>query len=997
MAFPYEWNSGALPDIVGMGVGPSTKEAGIGDGATIGFEQQPGSPSAVRWDLDSEGTVTSLAARAYILTPATWPSSAFNFIAFMNASFGNVAVLTVSGAGQPGQIRLVTTGGSNVSVAPSNTISTSTWYRVELQYDASATRARVAVFDMGSDVALWTSDWQVNPNFSAPIRYVTLGAVAASPTVAEFHADAIKIDSATTAWTGRHAADTLVPVDPEDPEEPSAIFPVEWSSGALPPVLGDTITVVPGGLGPDNEAIQIVDASGAATMLNWDLGSDVEPRLSMRAYVKTPAAWSATAFNLLSIWETPSVMRAALVLSGSGQPGQIRLGTTSGVTLATAPNNTIEVDTWYRVELQYRSASGEARVGVFGLGSNTPMWTSDWISHVNFESTVRLFRIGNPANNPQVPTFLVDDIAVERGSVPSWIGRVAHDEAPESGGQGSVYLGRGTASNLGQTPNAQGQTSGIAHSNLHDVVWSITDTGGGSKNEVYALSTTDASVEATITLPGLLALDIESICYSHYDGRLYIADIGNSTGARTTNGTLAIAVIEEPTSLVDATITPTIHSITYGDSANRDAEALAIHPTDGRLFIVNKDDGRLWWAPSLHPTSVTVFNLYDPDLVLGERVSEMDFSPDGYYAIVTEGNDDEFRLYRTSDWTLVDTWQHTLPGNLEAACWARDGSGLFYANDTQNNSLGSTLYFLPVYRESDPDEDDPGTGGPDGPTIEVQSSIPPMSAVLQGIPLPTMSDWDPAKTYRRRAIVNHEGRAYECAAAHVNKVPGPLSAYWREVGVEGSADHTFSGYARTSSGTVQVQPRVQFFDSHGTPVGKVEATGPAESTHVPVVDTFGEDGESLGGRTPTRASAGLTWSADAGTCVISGGAVGPGVSDGGYSVATVAAPSADRSVSVTWGDSPENRRPSLLLRWTDATNWVRITANSIQQCDAGVFQTVAPLSSAVLPGDRVSALIDDGVVGVFRSRAGGNYVLIGMATVTAASGSNRCGVMWSDS
>lgn len=987
------WTSGTLPDVFGTGV--SVVAGGIGgpDNECLLFTQTTGNATAVEWDFGSP-VVGSMAVRAYIKTPTAWPSGAFNFITLRQGRTTTIANLSISGVGQPGQIRL-TAGGSTLASAPTNTLSTDTWYRVEMHYAGTDAYCRVGVFEMGANTPLWSSDWQPAAGFDKNVQFVQIGNSNTNPVVGSFNVDEIYFDDLPDdyAWLGRSAYD-------EETGGPGGggtpTLPIDWTAGELPSVTGENVTVVAEGLGPENSAIRIEDALGAPTYVEWDLGTTGSTTdLSARAYFKTPASWSTTAFNLLTFWSSPSKTNAALTISGAGQPGQIRLTRPGGVPVESAPNNTIAFDTWYRVELQYNGSEGAARVAVFGLQSNTPMWASPWSEHADFAESIRYIRLGNPANSPVVPSFLVDDIHVrDEPGVLTWIGRAAHDTLVEGGSQGSYYIGRGASSNVGLTSLATAQNSGLAHSLDHDVLWSITDTGGGSKNELYALSTTDATLQATITLPGLAALDIESVCVSHFDGKIYVADIGNSTGGRTANGTLEISVISEPASLSNATITPKIHPITYSDSTNRDAESLAIRPSDGRLFIISKDDGTLWSAPALAPSGVTVFYPVEGVPSLGSRISGMDISPDGYFAIITEGDTDTFKMYRISDWTVVDTWQHTLPGNLEAVCWSRDGTGIYYANDTQNNSLGSNVYYLPIFREGasggDPDPEEPGE------EVEISTTLTPSSVIKQGIPLPVIDAWEPAREYKRGALVAHGGRTYRCLLAGIGKTPSMSSTHWATVGIDEKPDNTFSGYVRSTAGTVQLRPGVSFFDALGKPVGEVRWGGASEASNVPVVDTFGEHGLVLGGRTPTRAHAGRTWVAHQGTIMMLDGSAAPTDSYAGLAVATIDVPSAlATSVSVTWGEHASRHIPAVVVRWTDNMNWVRITNTAVQQRSGGATDTLATLSSPTLPGDRVSVVDKtDGTLQVFRSRDGSNYVSVATVATTAAAASKKRGVLW---
>lgn len=191
MSLPISWAKGTLPQIIGTGVTLGSGGVGTFDSDSIVFTQVSGQAAHVRYDFAEEESTLDIAVRVYFKTPAAWPSASANIVALNTASHSSVAMLSISGSGAPGQLRLLRTGGSTVSSAPNNTMLVDTWYRVELQLNGTNSRARAALFPADSETPLWTSTWQTHANYAVPILRVAIGAINSSPTVAAFEADEI--------------------------------------------------------------------------------------------------------------------------------------------------------------------------------------------------------------------------------------------------------------------------------------------------------------------------------------------------------------------------------------------------------------------------------------------------------------------------------------------------------------------------------------------------------------------------------------------------------------------------------------------------------------------------------------------------------------------------------------------------------------------------------------------------------------------------------------
>lgn len=173
--------------------------------------------------------------RGYFRIPDAWPSASFGLFTLRPDPSSFVVSATISGAGQPGQLRLVSQGGTNVAISPNNTLSVSTWYRVELQVRAGTGLARTAVFPIGSRIPIWSSGWQTHASFSGNTVHIQAGRVNASPLVPRLEMDDIRVDFTDTAtWMGPQETNDSAPALPT--------FALKlWNGTALLPVVASVV------------------------------------------------------------------------------------------------------------------------------------------------------------------------------------------------------------------------------------------------------------------------------------------------------------------------------------------------------------------------------------------------------------------------------------------------------------------------------------------------------------------------------------------------------------------------------------------------------------------------------------------------------------------------------------------------------------------------------------------------------------------------------------
>lgn len=405
----------AIPGTINASVEPVSGTTNV-----IAVNQVGSDTGYLQIPVPAGSTTNPVRHRAYFNAGSTWASASFGLIT-MRPTLSTVgAVATISGSGQPGQMRLTRVGGASVVNSPTDTLALNTWYRVELMVVPLASRARVEVFNMGSDEPLWSSGWQTHSDFSSANNHIQVGRVTATPSVTGLRIDnGMILHDALTGVApediprvGRHPSlDPLVGGGPTGPVES-----IEFNGDpeGLAFMTGQAITQVPGSINPEAEpggnVFQISQSGSNTGYLQYPVPTEFKGHaIRQRLYFNVGSSWPGAAYGLVTLRPTLSSQTAVATLSGAGQPGQVRLSGVGGATLASSPLNTIARNTWYRLEFVVSPFHSSAKVSVFPMGSGAALWTSGWIENDNFTPDNNYIQIGRVTNSPAVTGLKLDN------------------------------------------------------------------------------------------------------------------------------------------------------------------------------------------------------------------------------------------------------------------------------------------------------------------------------------------------------------------------------------------------------------------------------------------------------------------------------------------------------------------------------------------------------------------------------------------------------------
>jgi hypothetical protein len=144
------------------------------------------------------------------------------------------------------------------------------------------------------------------------------------------------------------------------------------------------------------------------------------------------------------------------------------------------------------------------------------------------------------------------------------------------------------------------ESSGLARSTFdRGVLWTHNDSGDLAR--VFAVAP-DGETRAELNLEGADAIDWEDISTGPGHS-IWVGDIGDNGWSR---DHITVYKFTEPESLRSSYVSWESYDLEYEDGA-RDAEALLVRPSTGRLFIVSKDEdgGDIYRAPRRLSTSST--------------------------------------------------------------------------------------------------------------------------------------------------------------------------------------------------------------------------------------------------------------------------------------------------------------------------------------------------------------------------------------------------------
>ncbi|WP_406496348.1 esterase-like activity of phytase family protein [Streptomyces sp. NBC_00846] len=226
------------------------------------------------------------------------------------------------------------------------------------------------------------------------------------------------------------------------------------------------------------------------------------------------------------------------------------------------------------------------------------------------------------------------------------------------------------------------ESSGLAASRAHPgVYWTHNDSDDGPY--VYAVDSRTGKTVATITMRGVgRPRDVEAISLGP-DGDLYVGDIGDNLNGSWDH--VWIYRFPEPKQLRDATVDATQFDVKYADGP-RNAEALMVHPTTGRVYIAskNEDGGGLYEGPTKLITGAT--NVF-------RRVGEVPWVTDGAFS--PDGKELVLRSYFSARGYVFENGRlgadHAVSAPLqrqaESVTYTADGSALMFGSEGKRSDV----------------------------------------------------------------------------------------------------------------------------------------------------------------------------------------------------------------------------------------------------------------------------------------------------------------------
>jgi hypothetical protein len=271
-------------------------------------------------------------------------------------------------------------------------------------------------------------------------------------------------------------------------------------------------------------------------------------------------------------------------------------------------------------------------------------------------------------------------------------------------------------------PSSLNEISGMSQSHANpDVFWVHNDSGG--RPEVYAVSRA-GELLGTFQLDGAKAIDWEDMAIGPgLDGGayLYLADIGDNTGKRTS---VQVYRVPEPTvSAAPEPVTRTItgvvaYEFTYEDGP-RDAESFFADPFTGDFYVVSKrelDGNRLYRCAKPRPGAGNIFTKvgtfrftgatgadisYDGLQVLVRRYS----NPPANFAAFLAPAEAAGTYWRRPDASMSVADLLAQPGQTlalapepqgEAITFAADGRGFYTTTERGTTAAAPLTYYAPA-------------------------------------------------------------------------------------------------------------------------------------------------------------------------------------------------------------------------------------------------------------------------------------------------------------
>lgn len=226
------------------------------------------------------------------------------------------------------------------------------------------------------------------------------------------------------------------------------------------------------------------------------------------------------------------------------------------------------------------------------------------------------------------------------------------------------------------------ESSGLAASRAHPgIYWTHNDSDDGPY--VYAVDSRSGKTVATISLRGIgEPRDVEGISVGS-DGNVYVGDIGDNLGGSWDH--VWIYRFPEPEQLKDATVRATQFTVQYADGP-RNAEALMVHPTTGRVYIASKVEGGggLYEGPATLTSSGT--NVFRR---IGEVpwVTDGAFSPDGKELVLRSYFSARAYVWKDGRLGADRAVRAPFQGQAESVTYTADGKALMFGSEGKESGV----------------------------------------------------------------------------------------------------------------------------------------------------------------------------------------------------------------------------------------------------------------------------------------------------------------------
>jgi hypothetical protein len=227
------------------------------------------------------------------------------------------------------------------------------------------------------------------------------------------------------------------------------------------------------------------------------------------------------------------------------------------------------------------------------------------------------------------------------------------------------------------------ESSGLARSTYdRNILWTHNDSGG--RAEVFAIRP-DGSTAGVVKLRGASMRDWEDIS-SGPKNNLWVADVGDNRSRRSE---INLYRFNEPQALGNRTVDATRFDFKYGDGRAHNSEALLIHPTTRRIYIVTKSPsgGAIYRAPQT--LSKTSRNVLTRIASAPKKITAASFSPDGRRFVLC--NYSTAFLYRGFDSNPVQLGKPRL-NQGESIEFNRANTAIFMGSEGRK----SPVYRVPV-------------------------------------------------------------------------------------------------------------------------------------------------------------------------------------------------------------------------------------------------------------------------------------------------------------